>query len=373
MPVWRIAGRIFCIWMLGIGLPSTRALAETAATVTDPVRIAQATNAAIGLIAGGPGSTDARIAAEIAQVTDDGDKLRVVPMMGRGSVQNIADLIYMKGVDVAIVHTDILTQTMQRGTIPREGSVQYIAKLFQEEVHILARKDIANLGDLNGKPVSIGPPGSGTEMTASMLLEIAHIVPSMTHESHSLALERLRRGEIAAMFVIGGRPVPMLQEIEPGTGLHFVPIPLSAQIVDAYLPTSLDHRAYPNLVPPGPSVDTVAVGSVLITLAASSDTQRAKRVNRFVDILFERFDQFRGPGFHPKWQEVNLSAQVQGWTRYPGMQTALRGTQSVGSGPRPSFDTYLNQSGQSASGSSNEQREALFRDFLRWREQHSGP
>ncbi len=71
---------------------------------------------------------------------DDGDKLRVLPMLGRGSVQNIADLIYLKGIDVAIVHTDALTQTMQRGTIPRENSVQYIAKLFQEEIHILARQ-----------------------------------------------------------------------------------------------------------------------------------------------------------------------------------------------------------------------------------------
>ncbi len=119
------------------------------------------------------------------------------------------------------------------------------------------------------------------------------------------------------MVVIGGKPVPLLQGIEPGTGLHFLPIPLNAQLVDSYLPTSLDHQPYPNLVPAGPPIDTVAVGSVLVTLSTPADTARAKRVNRFVDTLFERFDQFRRPGFHPKWREVNLSAQVQGWTRYP--------------------------------------------------------
>ena len=121
-------------------------------------RIAQAPNATIGLIAGEAGSTDARIAADIATVLDDGDKLRILPMQGNGSIQNIADLIYLKGVDVAIVHGDALTQTMQANAIPKEGSVQYIAKLFEEEIHILAGKNVTSLDDLNGQPVSAGMP-----------------------------------------------------------------------------------------------------------------------------------------------------------------------------------------------------------------------
>jgi TRAP-type uncharacterized transport system substrate-binding protein len=186
-----------------------------------------------------------------------------------------------------------------------------------------------------------------------------------------MALNRLRRGDIAAMFVIGGKPVPMLQEIASATGLHFLAIPLNAQLVDAYLPGSLDHQYYPNLVPAGPPVDTVAVGSVLVTMAAPSDSARAKRVNHFVDTLFERFDQFRQPGFHPKWREVNLSAQIQGWSRYP--EALALAKNPIEPSLRNSFDLYLSQSGQSVSGLSNERREVLFRAFLRWRDQHSGP
>jgi len=361
------------VLVAGLTLLPIAAPAQQNDPVSDSVRVATGQNTTIGLIAGGPGSTDARIAADIAEVLNDSDRLRVLPMLGQGSVQNIADLIYLKGVDVAIVHTDVLTDTMQRGVIPRQGSVQYIAKLFQEEIHVLARKDIASLSDLKGKVVSIGAVGSGTELTAAALLDMAHITPNIMHDNEAVALDRLRRGEIAAMFVIGGKPVPLLQGIEPGTGLHFLPIPLNAQIVDAYLPTNLDHQHYPNLVPTGPPIDTVAVGSALVTLAASSDTQRAKRVNRFVDTLFERFDQFHQPGFHPKWQEVNLSAQIQGWTRYPEVLGFLKKDQQSDADLRTSFDTYLNQSGQKPSTMSNQRREALFRDFLRWRDQHSGP
>jgi uncharacterized protein len=339
--------------------------------VSDNVRIAQALNTTIGLIAGGPGSTDTRIAADLAQALNDGDKLRVLPILGEGSVQNIADLIFLKGVDVAIVHSDVLTQTMQRGSIPRENTVQYIAKLFPEEIHVLARREINNLNDLNGKPVAVGAIGSGTELTSAALLDMCHINPAIVHESQEVALDRLRRGEIAAMFVVGGKPVPLLQGIEAGTGFHFLSIPLNAQIVDSYLPTELDHQRYPNLVSTGPPIETVAVGSVLVTLSSPSDTARAKRVNRFVDMLFDRFDQFRQPGFHPKWQEVNLTAQLQGWTRYPEAQALLKGPGDTSL--RTSFDAYLNQSGQTTSGINNERREALFRDFLKWRDQHSGP
>ncbi|HBK06002.1 MAG TPA: TRAP transporter substrate-binding protein [Acetobacteraceae bacterium] len=348
---------------------SNAAIAEPA--VSDSVRIAQGQNATIGLIAAGSGSTDTRIAADIAQALNDGDKLRVLPMLGQGSVQNIADLIFLKGVDVAIVHSDALTQTMQRGAIPRESTVQYITKLFPEEIHVLARKDIANLDDLNGKPVGVGAIGSGTELTASTLLDICHVSPAIVHDSQQVALDRLRRGELAAIFVVGGKPVPLLQGIESGTGLHFLSIPLNAELVDAYLPTELDHQRYPNLVPVGPPIETVAVGSVLVTLSTPSDTARGKRVNRFVDALFDRFDRFRQPGFHPKWQEVNLSAQLQGWTRYPEAQAFIKGPGDANL--RMSFDTYVNQSGQTTSGMNNERREALFRDFLKWRDQHSGP
>jgi TRAP transporter TAXI family solute receptor len=355
---------------LVIGSLIGAALAEQSPPVSDAVRTSTGLNTTVGLISGGAGSTDARIAADIAQALDDGDKLRVLPILGRGSVQNIADLIYLKGVDVAIVHTDALTQTMQGGTIPRESTVQYIAKLFPEEIHLLARKEIVALNDLAGKPVAIGPVGGGTEITASALLDMSHVTPNVVHESEAASLDHLRHGEIAAMFVVGGKPVPLLQEIEPGSGLHFLPIPLNAQLIDSYLPTTLDHQHYPNLVPAGPPVDTIAVGSVLVTLSTPSDSARAKRVNRFVDTLFERFEQFRRPGYHPKWREVNLSAQVQGWVRYPEALGLLR---SPDSGLRTSFDSYLNQSGLSVAGMDNERREALFRDFLHWREQHSGP
>ena len=227
----------------------------------------------IGLIADGAGMTNTRIAADIARALDDSDKLRVLPMLGRGSVQNIADLIYLKGVDVAIVDADVLTQTMQSGTILREGTVQYIAELFPEEVHILARKEITSLNDLTGKPVAIGAVGSQLKLPPPTCLICVILLRTLFMRTQRLRWIICATAKSWLMFVVGGMPVPMLQGIEAGSQPDFLSIPLTAS-VDSYLPTSLDHQSYPDLVPPGPPVDTVAVGSVLITLSTPSDSAR---------------------------------------------------------------------------------------------------
>jgi TRAP-type uncharacterized transport system substrate-binding protein len=368
----RVARRLCAVAALWLPCPSPGAGAET--PPAEPVAIARAANATVGLMGGDAGSTDARIAADIATVLNDADRLRVLPMLGNGSVQAIADLIYLKGVDVAIVQADALVQTLQQNAIPKEGSVQYIAKLYQEEIHVLAAKNITFAAELNDLPVNVGPAGSGTELTAETLFKALHINASFFHDTDLRALDRLRRNEIAAMVVVGGKPVPLLQTMPPGTGLHFLPIALNTELVDSFLPTSLDAQQYPGLVAIDHPVDTVAVGAVLITLAAPPDSLRAKRVNRFVDLLFDRFGQFSQTGLHPKWSEVSLSARVPGLTRYPEAQALVsRQDQSLEANLRRAFDTYLSQTGQSIEGLDAARQQALFQDFLRWRTRHAGP
>lgn len=298
----------------------------------DAVRLAQARKATVGLIAGQAGSTDTEIAAELAQVLDNGTQLRVLPILGQGSVQNLADLIFLRGVDVAIVHADALSQTLRDRTIPREQSVEYITKLFQEEVHVLAQESIRSVHDLDGKPVEVGPEGSGTDVTASALLSALDIHADVRHEAQDVALRRLRGGEVAAVVVVGGEPVPALLQLPPDSGLHFLPVPLNTRLVDTYFPSRLDSQSYPNLVPQGGTVDTIAVGSMLVTLSAHASGGRRERVNRFVDALFARFDALRQPGLHPKWQEVSLGAQVPGLRRYDEAARLLRAGPSAAAG-----------------------------------------
>jgi NMT1-like family len=154
-------------------------LAIAAAGLTAPVvaraqqgssAVAKANANVIGVISGGLDGTYTRFAADLAAVLDDIDGLRIVPMIGKGSFQNLSDLLYMRGVDVAIVQSDVLAAAEQQNVFPRMAQqVQYIAKLYDEEVHVFARPGVERLSDLAGKLVAMDNRGSGTAMTATLL------------------------------------------------------------------------------------------------------------------------------------------------------------------------------------------------------------
>src|SRR5258708_13875646 len=72
------------------------------------------------------------------------------------------------------------------------------------------------------------------------------------------AIEKVKSGEIAATALIAGKPVRLMSKLSREDGLHLVPIPYSKQLYDDYLPTNLTRNDYPELVPPGETVNTVA-------------------------------------------------------------------------------------------------------------------
>jgi uncharacterized protein len=362
------AGALFCLLVSG---PPAGAATESTKHSIDAMR--ERINAGtVGIVAGGLGGTYIRIAAELASVLDNGDTLRVLPLVGKGSVQNIADILFLKGIDVGIVQSDVLAYIKRERLYPgAEKSIQYIAKLYNEEVHVLAGKGIAQIGDLAGKKVNFDGRNSGTAMTASLVLGRLKTEVEPVYDDQALALDKLRRGEIAALVYVTGKPASLFRDIKPEEGLHFLALPLDAGLLDTYLPSQLGHGDYPALVPEGAAVDTVAVGAVMAVYNWAPRTDRYAKVARFVDAFFEKFPALLEPSRHPKWKEVNLAAEVPDWTRFPAADEWLKRSVSVTSGSDPlarDFMTFIDQSGRSMTKASLADREALFREFLRWQQ-----
>ncbi len=278
----------------------------------------------VGVVSGGVDGTYIRIAADLAAVLDDGERLRVMAMIGRGSVQNLADVLFLRGVDVGIVQSDALAFARQQRLFPGlEPRLHYIAKLYDEEVHILARREVTRVQDLAGRKVNMDGRTSGTAMTAGILFARLGIGVEPAHDPQDVALDKLRRGEIAAMVFVAGKPARLFTAIPPDSGLHFLAIPPHESLLETYLPAELGTETYPNLIAQGGAVETMAVGAVLACFHWPLGTERARAVDRFTELLFERFEQFLRPPRHPKWREVNLAAQVPGWTRYAAAVAAL--------------------------------------------------
>jgi TRAP-type uncharacterized transport system substrate-binding protein len=283
---------------------------------------ARANAGTVGVISGGVDGTYVRIAADLAAVLDSGDEMRVLPIIGRGSLQNLADILFLRGVDVGIVQSDVLAFAQRQRLFPSVATlVHYIAKLYDEEVHLLAAPGISRVEELADRPVNVDLRGSGTAMTASLVFDALGIRPRILNLPQDSALEQLRRGEIAAMAFVAGQPARLFSAIPPGSGLRFLPLPLTPALVSTYLPSRLVTARYPNLLD-DEGVETIAVGAVMAVYAWTPGTERHRKVTRFVDAFFNRFEEFRRPPRHAKWLEVNLAAQLPGWTRFGVAQEA---------------------------------------------------
>ena len=59
-----------------------------------------------------------RIAEDLANLIDDGSTRRVLPVIGKGTLQNITDLKLLRGIDMAILQTDVLDYARSKTYFP---------------------------------------------------------------------------------------------------------------------------------------------------------------------------------------------------------------------------------------------------------------
>jgi TRAP-type uncharacterized transport system substrate-binding protein len=330
----------------------------------------------VGVAGGLLSGSNMTFADEMAQVLDDGDNLRILPIVTYGAASNLDDLLYLRGVDVAITQSDVFEYfRAERKTVNLEGRINYIIRLPTSELHVLARTDINSLADLRGKKVNFGPPGSASSLTGTIVFQRLGVQVEPTNYDNPLALQKLRSGEIAALIRGINKPIDFFAKIPANSGLHLVPIPFTKSFEDYYALGEFTSQEYPTLVPPGQVTDTIAVPAVLAVFNWQKNTDRYRRVQRFVESFFTKFEQFQQPPRHPKWRDVNLAATVPGWTRWPPAEEMLqRLRQANGVGVQQAtaaadFAAFLQEKGIGNVQPSADQREALFREFLQWQQQ----
>jgi len=330
----------------------------------------------VGIAGGLIDGTYMRFADELAKILDDGDNLRILPMVSYGAASNLDDLLYLRGVDLAVTQSDVFEYfRTERKTPNLQNRVHYILRLPIAELHILARTDIRSLEDLRGKKVNFGPAGSGSSLTGTIVFQRLGVQVEQVLIDQQSALQKLQSGEVAALVRVVGKPVDFFTRIPPTSGLHLVPIPFTQTFADYYTVGEFETKDYPSLVAEGQKIDTIAVPAVLSVFNWPRGSDRYRRIERFTERLFAKWDQFLVAPRHPKWRDVNLGATVPGWTRYIIAQQMLErfyGPSATGQEDiSRDFQAFLNRIG-SAAPQSQADREALFRQFLEWRAQQGG-
>ena len=291
--------------------------APTAAAAGEKSKAADINNWTIGIAGGFFEGTFIRFAVELAKGLDDGENLRILPIVSYGGNENINDLLYLKGVDVAITYTDTFELYKKSGRVKDiEQRINYISQLLLGELYVFARPEIATVKDLEGKTVSLGTKGGSATTTGPIVFERLGVHPDLVYVNNTIALEKMKSGEIAAIVSTGGKPNDLFVKLKPEPGFHFLSIDFSPKFADYYVPCPLSHDDYPQLIPAGQMVDTLCMSAVLAVYNFPKGSDRARRLERFVQYYFERFDKLLQPSFHPKWRAVNLAAKVPGWNRY---------------------------------------------------------
>jgi TRAP transporter TAXI family solute receptor len=335
----------------------------------------QALNAnTVTLITGTIGGTYVQIGADLASVLDDGNKLRVLPIVGRGSVQSVADILFLQGVDIGIVRADTLDYLERKGFAKDiKKQFTYVTKLYNEEMQVIAPKAVQSLKDLEGKTVSVDLPNGGTFVTALTVAERLGMKANFVYIEQRIAMEKLKAGEIDAVIVVGGKPYKSVSTFNNDGRFHLVRVDYDRPLQTDYLPATLTSKDYPNLIAEGEKVDTIAVPAVLAAYNWAPNTDRYRKLSQFVEAFFAKFPTLQKPPFHPKWKETSLSAPLAGWNRLPYAQQWLD-RNNVQPVARGKFDDFLRQNPVAAAkgAQSEADRDALFRQFQAWQAEQAG-
>lgn len=270
------------------------------------------------IIAGRVGDTDAAMGDDIAALASScGVGLRVTE--SDGSIENMAAVRDRPATQLGIVQSDVLeyfrTFEADDPALARTArGVRIAFPLNDSAVHVLARNDVADLAGLDGRRVATGPEGSGSRMTADLVMDLAGVSPGERLAlSPEAAVDALVSGTIDAMIYVGGVPAPVLNDPRLAGVVRLLPLEAPA-LRAAYAPTEIPAGIYPFVEAPVPAVK---VRSLLVAFdyVPRRNSYQAASCQLVADVghlLLTRLDELKATG-HPAWKTVDPTDLPEGW------------------------------------------------------------
>jgi len=283
----------------------------------------------------------------------------------------VIDLLFLKSIDMGLVATDVPEFYKIQYGADITDRLRYIMKLYNDEIHIIAPKEIKTVFDLEGKRIE-APKDVGLYSAKAIFsrLKINVTFDTTYLNDDTGALQQVIDGKADAWIVGTAKVMPIARNLKnEDRRLHLVSIPYDKRLQDLYLPSEFTSDEYPNLIPPGEKVDTVAAGILLACFNWPEKTDRYQMVAKFVAALFSRIGEFSKPPRHPKWREASITAVVPGWQRFKAAQDWLANwqAQQANVGDQASlakFKEFMAQQGRA--NLSQEELAKLYAQFQEW-------
>jgi uncharacterized protein len=335
-----------------------------------PAQQKKVNDGALMLLSGRPGTRFFTMARDIASAIGETEELRLLPVDGAGGADNIRDLLFLRGIDLALVPANVLahpsTATSFGANLPQR--LTYVVQLYSEEIHILAGRSIASLEDLRGKKIAVPKYDANAEFSINDLLQRLGIEAEVVAMAAPDAIDEVRSGAVAALVLMGGKPLRTIASLPKDGSLRLLPLRHAEGLADAYSPAAFRSSDYPSLVSEGQTVDTVSVSAVLVANSMAKTDEAYRRIARFVPAFFSALSELAGPQWHPKWSEVNLATDVAGLQRFAAAREWLvRIRRQQAAAMQKGFEEFLTTTGGPGLATmSPAQRRELFEEFVKW-------
>lgn len=285
-------------------------------------------NNTLGMVTGPKTGTYYKFGKDIAQV---GSKtaVDVDVKTSEGSIDNIKRMNSSENAALGIVQSDVLgflARSKNPDSIKIANNLRMVFPFYNEEIHVLARKDIKTFSQLQGKKIAIGEDGSGSMLTAINLFSMMNLTPGEQKKIPAAqGVVMVLKGEIDAVIFVGGKPVRFFKNLEDLTlpenqkyapmlaSVHFIPMD-SAKMLEEYKPAEISQEDYGFVTQ---KVPTISVQAILVSsdFARGKDKKHCETLARLVKKIREDLPTLRQPPHHPKWKEVNLDANIGIWKK----------------------------------------------------------
>lgn len=169
-----------------------------------------------------------------------------------GSVTNLIQVAKRES-DIGIGQADAVADAVAgTGRFPEPLPIAVLGRVYPNVVHLLsvAGRGVRRVEDLNGKRVSVGPPGSGNEVTARNLLRAAGVAESdlrIRQMNYTQSINGLKDGALDALFLAAGLGVSSV--IELGLTRDLVLVPFSEAEIARIEAANPAYQGF--VVPPG--------------------------------------------------------------------------------------------------------------------------
>ena len=262
-----------------------------------------------------PNGGATRAINELAKEIGD---IRVLPIAGHGAVANVRDLLRLRGVDFAVLNSDIFPFLEQTRQYPNaQKQFRYVTHIYSQKVYLLTRKEFKTINDLRGRKLAVPSRGAGSHTTAMTLFNLLGI-DVVLHSG--VDLDDFNVGSFDGILLLGDELARARLSAQARRDLQVMPIGLVPPLRATYRPAVIEPQELPG-VAVAENTETVAVSTLLAVYNWTSAQARYADVSGFSTRLFAALPRLR-QNASSVWRQADIDAQIGGWSRYSAVQPA---------------------------------------------------